>query len=81
MTKEVGKFQEEMLNGRLAVKAFMAKESEQAVQNYQKQLEALRAGIAQTAGAKSRIRSVSSCSTPSIGKSPSTTNRSSSWWC
>jgi len=34
MTKEVGKFQDQMLNGRLAVKAFMAKESEQAVQNY-----------------------------------------------
>ncbi|MCC9003555.1 MAG: methyl-accepting chemotaxis protein, partial [Candidatus Competibacter sp.] len=50
MTKEVGKFQEEMLNGRLAVKTFIAKESEQAVQNYQKQLEALRAGIAQMRG-------------------------------
>ncbi len=50
MTKEVGKFQDQMLNGRLAVKAFMAKESEQAVQNYQKRLETLRAGIAHMRG-------------------------------
>ncbi|HRF64261.1 MAG TPA: methyl-accepting chemotaxis protein, partial [Candidatus Competibacter sp.] len=50
MGKEVNEFQEQMLNGRLAVRAFMAKESEQAVQNYQKRLEALRAGVDQLQG-------------------------------
>jgi len=50
MTKDVGKFQEDMLNVRLAVRDFIANESDQAVQSYQKELDVMRAAVARLKG-------------------------------
>ncbi|MBL8253212.1 MAG: MCP four helix bundle domain-containing protein, partial [Candidatus Competibacter sp.] len=50
MTKEVGKFQDNMLQVRLAVKDFIAKENDLAVQMYQKKFGEIRADIARLKG-------------------------------
>jgi methyl-accepting chemotaxis protein len=50
MTKEVGTFQDRMLNVRLAVKDFIAKENDQAVQSYQKEFDQMRADVTRLKG-------------------------------
>ncbi|MCB1918759.1 MAG: bacteriohemerythrin [Candidatus Competibacteraceae bacterium] len=45
MTKEVGRFQDYMLNMRLSVKDFVAKEDDQAVQRFQKYVDTMQAEV------------------------------------